>query len=179
MPEPGARPPALTNRGLAVLGLRLLALLVAVLWLLRLPEGYFALASADYAPALLIVLALPPLLAVLLWAQVGRLVELVLPQRTAEGTAERAEPGEWQAVAFAAVGVLVLVEALPALVRVGLSVYLQWQPLDGPEAVSSALWVELGAAMLRLVLAISLVFGSRGLARWVVQLRRAGVSKAG
>lgn len=168
----------MTNRGVAVLGLRLLALAVLVFWLLRLPEQYALLRERPGDGVLLGLLLAPLLLAGLLWSQVRWLADLILPQRTAQAGSQRLDSYQAQVIAFAAVGVLLLILSLPELIRVGFAVRQAYEPILGAGSVETALWVQLLTTLLQFALAVSLLLGGRGLAGGLIRLRRLGAPAA-
>ncbi|HEX5514995.1 MAG TPA: hypothetical protein VFY81_11395 [Gammaproteobacteria bacterium] len=157
----------MTNRGAAVLGVRLLALYFFVHSLINLPMVAGAVYPQNYWQLLA-----PLVLAGLLWSGVGRIASWILPQRTAAPPAPAADPADWYVLAFAAVGLLVTVQALPVLVEVAAQVYRQSRDLQDLDA---ALLAALSAAVLRLGLGLAVLFGSRGFARLIARLRTAGL----
>ncbi len=171
----------MTNRGAAVIGLRLLALYFFIHSLTLLPQAYGLLSgglAADdavhawpLAAACLVALAA----SVLLWFGVRPLVAVLLPQRTVTGSPAAADPGDWYAPAFAAVGLLVTIEALPAVLRSGAAIHYSLQAL---QPLEPELVIELAVAVLRLLLGLVALLGSRGLAGLIVRLRTGGLGHA-
>lgn len=170
----------MSNRGMAVLGLRLFALYLLVHALLALPQTY---AFWVAAPALVgmrefwlnvgVQLA-PVVFALVIWCCAGPLASLVLPQRTA-APARAPQPGDWFAPAFAAVGLLITADALPALLELAAAAQRQSAAL---EPVGAELTVALTAAALRLLLGVGALLGCHGLAGLIVRLRTAGAQHA-
>ncbi|RFA25139.1 hypothetical protein CAI21_20110 [Alkalilimnicola ehrlichii] len=170
-------------RGAAVLGLRLLAILLLVLWLFRLPElALFLLMHglAEEAPLFSAVVALavglPPLLAAFLWFGVGRLADVILPPRTAQGREEAWNNYDAQVVAYSAIGIFLVIWSLPSLVRHAYLIYQARDHFDGWANVGTALWLDFAIAGLQTLLALALVLGATGLAVIVARLRRLGAA---
>lgn len=170
----------MTNRGAAVIGLRLLALYFFVHSLTLLPQAYSLLSGRTPAYDtvhgwLLAAAQLVPLAAsLLLWFGVRPLVDALLPQRTAS-TPPATDLGDWYAPAFAAVGLLVTIEALPAVLRSGAAIHYSLQAL---QPLEPELVIELAVAVLRLLLGLVALLGSRGLAGLIVRLRTGGLGHA-
>lgn len=170
----------MSNRGLAVLGLRLFALFLFYHSLTALPAVYAVLAGTDplaadpryYYLAAAAHLG-PAVLALLIWAFVGRWVDLILPQRTAAAAPEPASAEEWQAIAFAAVGMFLFVGGLPELLGRALQAHELTRRLD---TLGSELGLALGVAALRVALGLGLLVSARRLSGFFMHLRRLGVT---
>jgi hypothetical protein len=170
-----------TNRGIAVLAVRLLALYLFVQALMSLPGVYAALIGAGSAADdvhywLLVGAELSPVvMGLLLWAAAGPLASMLLPRRTAapEPVTVRAEG--WYALAFAAVGLLVTIEALPQLLEVAAAAHRRALAL---EPIEPELATALTAAALRVFLGLAALFGSRGFANLIARLRTSGLEHA-
>lgn len=169
----------MSNRGIAVLALRLFALFLMFHSLTALPQVYLARQAVEQVggdQALLALMALahlgPAALGVLIWLLVGRFAEWILPRRRLAGEREPPLPEDWQALAFAAGGMFVVIDGLPALIGLAVGLYQTRQPF---EALSSASRLELAVAAGRVLLGLLVLLGSRGLGRLVFQLRRGGV----
>lgn len=157
----------MTNRGVAVLGVRLLALYLLVHSLANLPM----MAGTVHLQAYWRLLA-ALVLAGLLWWRAGRVASWMLPQRTAVPPPPAADPADWYALAFAAVGLLVTVQALPVLIEVAAQAYRQsrnFQDLDAAQLTA------LSTAALRLGLGLALLLGGRGFTRLIARLRTSGL----
>lgn len=169
----------MSNRGLAVLALRLFALFLFHHGFTALPQVYLAFAAEGAAGELRYLLAAvslgPALLGLLIWIFVGRFAELVLPRRTAAQAPEPATPQEWQAALFAAAGLLLFLSALRDLLRHVLAVYEYYQRL---EALPPVLQGELAAAGLQAALGLWLLMRSQRLSGLLLHLRSLGISKA-
>lgn len=171
----------MTNRGIAVLAVRLLALYLLVDSVTGLPAAYAVLSGAGSAADdvhywLLVGAQVSPLLlGLLLWLAAGPLASVLLPRRTAapEPVTVRAEG--WYALAFAAVGLLVTIEALPQLLEVAAAVHRRALAL---EPIEPELATALTAAGLRVVLGLAALFGSRGFANLMARLRTSGLEHA-
>ncbi len=175
----------ITNRGAAVLGLRLLALLILVWWLFQLPEtvAYLALPAAGTPPggsfylAVTLVLLLPPVLAGLLWFGVGRMADIVLPIRTAQGRSPRLGNYQAQVIAYSAVGLFLLLGGLPELARTVHGVWAYRLKMSEMPGFHSGLWAALLAAVLRLLLGATLILRAPAVAILIQRLRRAGARR--
>ncbi len=159
----------MTNRGAAVLGLRLFALYLVARVVLDAPRSVAVVAAQPGQDATTLAavaaVALPLAAAFLIWVYVGRLASWVLPPRRPQSleVGQSADPAQLAALAYTVVGFVLLGEALPPLVG-----HLALHGLDG--AVSPELVSRLATAIMGLLL----VLGARNLARLVSQLRRAG-----
>lgn len=164
----------MTNRGIAVLGVRLLALYLFMHCLITLPVSVAQLEQQEaWLPLVSLLAPLP--LAVLLWLGAGQLASRMLPQRTAVPSLVATNPTDWYALVFAAVGLLISIQALPALLEISVESYRltqQLQPLSFEQVAT------LSAALLRMMLGVAAFLGSRGLARLVAYLRTGGLSHA-
>lgn len=159
----------MTNRGAAVLGLRLFALYLVARVVLDIPRSFAAAAAqsgesvASVAAAAAVVLPLGA--AVVIWIYVGRIANWVLPPRRPQSleAGQSADPAALAALAYTVVGFVLLGEALPPLLG-----RLAVQGLEGP------LSPELVSRLVTAAMGLLLVLGARNLARLVTQLRRAG-----
>lgn len=173
----------MTNRGMAVLGLRLFALFLFYHSLAMLPEVYGFLSGTDLRAAnptyyYLVATAHigPAVLGLLIWFYVGHWVNFILPQRTAVLRPDFADAGDWQAVAFVAVGLFLFLYSLPDLLRVALQAYVASSSLMMP--LEQELLLALAAAGLRVCFGLGLVLGGRRLSGLFVHLRRLGVARS-
>lgn len=162
----------ITNRGAAVLGIRLLALLILILWLFRLPELAAGLSAASLevsslTATLWMLLCLPPLLAGLLWFGVRHVADAILPARTAQPHSPRMGNYEWQVIVYSAVALFLIATALAAL---PVPLY-HVATADEFDAVA---WLELAAVVLRLALGAALLFTTPWLAHTIARWRRLG-----
>lgn len=159
----------MTNRGLAVLGVRLLALYFFIQQLGALP---LVLLSVGGWSGLWLFTAylLPVLLPVLLWLCAGQLASLILPQRTSLPESKPMNLAAWYNVAFTGAGLLVLLNALPEFMRLLLDIWLQ--RLEFQELASSQIAAVAGR-LLQCLLGLFVLLGSRGLSRVVLRLRTA------
>jgi hypothetical protein len=169
----------MTNRGVAVLGLRLFALYLCVQSLIMLPQAYALVAGsapADNVEYWLSAAAYvgPVLIGLLLWLGAGPMASVLLPQRTAAAPAPQ-QPGCWYPLPFAAVGLLVTIGALSSLLEVAAAAHRRVLAL---EALGPELSVALIAESLRLSLGLAALFGSRGFANLVLRLRTSGLAHA-
>ena len=158
----------MTNRGAAVLGLRLFALYLVARVLLDLPANHALLITSPAALTFAAVL-LPLLAAAAIWLNVGRVASWVLPPRRAGSLEEGSGPDAEgvAALAYAAVGLLLIGQALPpvlvaAALQAGGRGAADW---TSPELLSAGLTVALG---------LLLVAGARSLPGLVSRLRQAG-----
>jgi hypothetical protein len=161
----------MTNRGAAVLGIRLLALYLVIQALLRLP-GYMA-ADAEYHTGgmLFAAVILPMLVALVLWAGVRRMADLLMPARRAESIQQPrpAAPEQIQATVFAAVGLFLTVDSLPDLVT------SLWRVLEAASlTLTDALSIQLMAESVRTLLGVAIFLGAQGLVGLLNRLRHAG-----
>lgn len=168
----------MTNRGMAVLGLRLFALYLFVSAFKALPELFLLLSAPveDGRYLYLIVAAHlgPVLLAVLLWTQVGRCVDIMLPARRLAGPAEPPVPADWQSALLSAAGLVVLAAALPMLVEAAMVAHLQSQELV---ALTIEQRARLTALALQIVLGLALFLRGGVLGGLVRGLRQAGLRR--
>jgi len=169
----------MTNRGMAVLALRLFALYLFVDALRALPELYLLLAQQPegggrYYYLVTVAHLGPVLLGVLLWAYVGRWVDLLLPQRRAAEPPERPLTTDWHVLGIALAGLLVAALGAPALLEAAMTAYLQSRELV---ELTTELQARLLASGLQVVLGLFLLLGSRGLGSLVLKLRRLGAGQ--
>ncbi|MCO6441005.1 MAG: hypothetical protein J5I81_07965 [Nitrococcus mobilis] len=166
----------MTNRGLAVLGIRLFALFIAL-------QALFSLLQSDFGGQQLVPAAEPIngtstllgvllclMVAGLLWVCVGRIADWVLPTRRGHSLAlgDAVTVSDAQIIAYSAVGLYLMADSLPGILLTFWPLLLNYAQLDGsPEQLS------LAAAGIRFTLGLMLFFGGRGLAGLVRQLRRA------
>lgn len=160
----------MSNRGAAVLGVRLLALYFFLQGLTGLPAAAQPAGQEDW-PVLVGLLA-PLLLGVLFWLGAGQVASRMLPQRTAIPPHPAGSLHDWYALAFAAVGLLVSLHALPPLLVLAAEA---WQRARELQALGFVRTVELAAAGLKLALGLAALLGSRGLAGVVIRLRTGGL----
>lgn len=148
----------MSNRGAAVLGVRLLGLYLAVQAVLALAGMLRAGFTFD---ALLAEVALPLALALLLWSAVGALANHILPPRRGDSTpAPPLDVNAAHAIAFAAVGLLVLANALPVFLT---SLWTNSRVMP----VAQTIIIEEG---LRSLLGLLLLLGARDAAGMVARL---------
>lgn len=159
-------PPALSHRGLAVVGIRLLALYLV----LRALDGLIPLLAARDAeePAAgWIVAGWPLVMAVLLWFGVGRLAGWIVPARRSaapDGPPPRLPPAA-DAV-FAGVGLFLVVDGLADLAALWPSLTVPLWPLH-EDAFGPATRIAAG---------VFVFTGAHGFARLHLWLRFAGRS---
>lgn len=169
----------MTNRGIAVLALRLFALYLFVHSLIALPEGYAALtnstAIADPLHYWLLAAAHagPAVIGVLLWFCAGALATVILPQRTFSAPPPVKNSENWYGPAFAAVGLLVSISVLPQLLELLAEYHRTTLALEDP---APAFQVALAAKSLQLGLGLAVLFGSRGFGNLIARLRASGLS---
>lgn len=172
----------LSNRGLAVLLIRLFALFLLMRVIADLPQSYFILsygvpdaAVADDPVRWVTLLSngLLLVLAVLMWVFVGRLAGAILPQRTAATPEDELTVSGAGAVAFAAVGLLLLGLALPELFAATVRLYQRTQQF-AYRGMTLPDYVDMGAAGLQVLIGLLVFLGNRGIVRIVTRLRRAG-----
>jgi len=167
----------MSNRGIAVVGVRLLALYLVLRLVFLVPElvthWSIPTGGAGTRVATLIVVAL---IAAFLWFRVGTVVGWILPARTAQSLEQ--EDGiherQAQALAFSAVGALLLAWTLPDLVLHGYLLYREWRFVPVVASLDTNLVLGASTTLLRVILGAALFFGSGGLVRLVHHLRRAG-----
>lgn len=158
----------MTNRGMAVLGVRLLALYFFMHHLSALPWVLTPHAALDWPSLLAVFYQL--IAAALLWFGAGPLASLILPQRTAAPEPAPANLSDWYGLAFAVVGLLITLNALPALLRIGLEMHgLKREFLE----ISSAHVATAAVVALQLALGLFALLGSHGLSRLIARLRTA------
>lgn len=161
-----------TNRGIAVVGIRLLAVYLLLQLLLLVPDAVerWTDATRPAAPVVLTMLA-GLVAAAFLWTGTGRVASWMLPARTARSLAEE-QAGQTAAdrglVAFSAAGALLIAWTLPELLSAALTYYTAG-PINRDETL-----LPLLVAALRLALGFGMMLGSAGLARAVHHLRRTG-----
>lgn len=155
MSSPPEAPP-LTLRGIAVVGVRLMGLYFLARALVSLP---LAASGHLWSVAATAVVGLG------LWGGVHRVVNAMLPARSA-ASVNPASPDAGLAghLAFAALGVFVVCDSVPELVRVALT---QWQAAR-PD------WLPLVQAAAPPLMGLLVFFGAGGLVRLVEHLRHAG-----
>jgi hypothetical protein len=173
----------MSNRGMAVLGLRLFSLFLFYHSLTMLPEVYGFLSATDRRAAdpvyyYLVAVAHigPAVLGLLIWFYVGHWVNFILPQRTAMLRPDFADAGDWQGVAFIAVGLFLFLYALPDLLRTALQAYVASSGLVAP--LDQELVLALATAGLRVCFGLGLVLGGRRLSGFFLHLRRLGVARS-
>lgn len=162
----------MTNRGVAVVGIRLLGIYLLIQLLLLLPEAAdrWADPARPAMPVTLTILA-GLLMAAWLWFGVRTLAGWVVPSRTAQSLADEqaGEPiGPAGAAAFSAAGLLLLGWALPDLLAQAIVHY------EAPPGGREETLLPLAVAGLRVALGVLIMLGSAGLARTIHHLRRAG-----
>ncbi|KAB7619538.1 hypothetical protein [Alkalilimnicola sp. S0819] len=172
----------MSNRGLAVLCVRLFAIALVVYMLYALPHWYARSADlpAGFFHLLLPVYLLGTVLAAWMWWSPGRLASLMLPQRSSEsasGTSQEGQPpssDETAAVLLFCAGFLLALWVLPEFL---VGVWRVFTLLG--EGAAQPLWArEEGILLLgrggQFLLAVWLCLGRRGwLGAWR-RLRRAG-----
>lgn len=170
----------MTDRGIAVLGVRLLALYLFVQVLTELPDLYALLMGARVAldsthyGLLLAAQVGPGVVGLLLWFGAGGAASLLLPQRTVAPRPPLSSGG-WYGPAFAAVGLWVAIDALPELLRLAADAHRHVLAL---EDLGFELRVAIAGAALRVVLGLCVLLGSRGFANLVARLRTSGWQQA-
>lgn len=149
----------MSNRGAAVLGVRLLGLYLAVQAMLALAG---LLREGFTRNALLTEVALPLALALLLWVAVGALANHILPPRRGDSaqTPPPLDVNAAHAIAFAAVGLLVLAESLPVFLT---ALWANGHPLPVAESI-------VAVEGLRSLLGLLLLLGARDAAGMVARL---------
>lgn len=162
----------MTNRGMAVISIRLLAIYLALQLLLMLPQAADRWSNPQ-RPDLPVILTLVAGagVAAFLWFGVGTVAGWMLPYRTAQSLEERdGDPASQPAaaVAFSAVGALLVIWALPDLLASVLAHY------EADPAADRDTLTPLAVAALRVALGVTVMLGSTGLARAVHHLRRTG-----
>ena len=166
MSSPSENRPNLSHRGLAVVGVRLLALYLLVQVPIVLAH---ALAGTDAGRAPLTpvagAVAIIAGTALLLWLLTGVLASLMVPARRAL-SAEVGAPGDFRGAArlgFALLGLYLVADALPRLL---VDAWLLSDTHDLPALVA--------VPALRCLLGLAIMVGSDGLARLFGVLRYAG-----
>ncbi|MDN5869850.1 MAG: hypothetical protein L0H73_03895 [Nitrococcus sp.] len=164
----------MTNRGLAVLGIRLFSLFIALQALLSPLQPYIRMHTLDSGQVIttstLLGLLLCLMVAALLWVSVGRIADLVLPNRrgSAPVQGEAVTVHDAQVIAYSAVGLYLVVDSLPHMA------VASWPLLSNhPHSYGVPEQLGLVAAGIRLMLGAALFLGARGLAGLVHRLRRA------
>ncbi len=161
-----------TNRGLAVVLVRVLALVLVLYgaaglaWLYGVDHEYWPVPAARAL--------LPMLVGALLWVSVGRVVDRMLPQRTAAGSEESAlSAADAERIGYAVLGLYLAATAVPELSRVAVEIQ-RWREVSALSGLPSSLQMNLLTSGIRFVLGVALFFGARGLVGLVAKLRRAG-----
>ncbi|MDN5850618.1 MAG: hypothetical protein L0H63_13430 [Nitrococcus sp.] len=164
----------MTNRGLAVLGIRLFSLFIALQALLSPLQPYIRVQVLDSgsvtSTSTLLGLLLCLMVAALLWVSVGRIADLVLPERRGYPAVhgEAVTIHDAQVIAYSAVGLYLVVDSLPHIA------VASWPLLaNHPQSYGFSDQLGLVAAGIRLMLGAALFLGGRGLAGLVHRLRRA------
>lgn len=162
----------MTNRGVAVVGIRLLAVYLLIQLLLLMPQAAerWGDPSRPVVPVSLTILA-GLLAAAWLWFGVRRLAGWIVPSRTAQSLADEhaGDPvGPTGAPAFSAAGVVLVGWALPDLLALVLTHY------DSAPGNREETLLPLAVAGLRVALGVLVMLGSTGLARTIHHLRRTG-----
>lgn len=167
----------MSNRGIAVVGVRLLALYLVLRLVFLVPElvAYWRYADGG-GVTYFATLAAVALIAAFLWFRVGTVVGWILPARTAQSLAEEDGPQERQvqALAFSAVGALLLAWTAPDLILHGYLLYRDWTFVPSVASLDAGPLMDAAKALLRAILGALLFFGSGGLVRLVHHLRRVG-----
>lgn len=153
----------ISHRGLAVVGIRLLALYLLL-------QGVQSLAlivtAPDASDGLPVALALVPLfLGAVLWLGVGRFASVMIPARRALGSASPVgiSGDALGALMFGGLGLFLIADTLPGLI----SAYYLLEPIEYDPERFLPQW-------LRLLLGIAIFVGARGLGRLHAWLRYAG-----
>jgi hypothetical protein len=135
------------------------------------PNGQIILSSV-------VSMALPVAIGVLIWIFSGRLAALMVkPAAGQAGEEEPAGPVDWdtvQVVAFSITGVFFIVNAVPSLVSAFAVYTLLPQPNIGQAGLQNA--SRMAEAVIRILLGVWLVLGSKGLVKLLKKIRTAGVN---
>lgn len=165
----------MSNRGVAVLGLRLFAIAIVIYTLYALPGLYYGWqqqALPGYVRGLALAHVAGLALAALMWFAPGRLAALILPARSSQSLDQALGVEQAQTVVLAAVGGLVVLLFLPEVLVLSWRLYEASRSLA--EAPDPGQVVELAAHAGSLLLGLWLALGSRGWVGLIRRLRRAG-----
>lgn len=114
-----------------------------------------------------------------LWNRAGYLAERMLPVEESVSGGSVATGGEIEAIAFSAVGIYLLSNALPRLVEVvsGIIVFYSGQYPPSYEYFNYSSISSLAGLTVKMTMGFWLILGSRGIVRLVGKLREAGLKK--
>ena len=174
----------------AFIGCRLMALYWAVeaihsassffamgLWQINLYESDPTVNLIPLLLTALIVLFLwfgTALIALFLWFGAAPITRFLLPASTEKSPSDKVTLRQAQSIAFAAIGVLILSNALPQITGMLYQIY----SLSQKDAQFSAyLQPQMAGLVCQLLLGILLLFGSRGLSGLLHYLRNAGLKQ--
>lgn len=165
----------MTNRGMAVMALRLYALVLVAWILMELPVLFLPLVTGIENPAWLIPelagLGALALLAFWAWFRVGVVVEWLLPVRTAQQADDPQMPTVdvlFHTGLVSAVGLLVIAWALPDLVAES---WRYWQASSVGDVPMRPEWF---GALAQTLFGTAVLIGRRGLVRLLLLLKHAG-----
>jgi hypothetical protein len=157
-------------------GVRLFAVWLAIYWFQDIVTFYFDSTSRAYSHALTIGAAVSLFVAVLvltLWFFPRTVARKLLAASTPESTAS-APPETWLAVGCALIGFWVLTHAVPALMRNLLFLYFSDPPYH--DTTNGRIWLFYFSA--EIVIALWLIFGTKGLRKLFLWAQTAGQNPA-
>ncbi len=121
----------------------------------------------------LVPLALYALVAFIFWFGAARIVRFLLPASGTKGKGDAITLFQVQSVAFASVGILILLSSLPEICGVLYKIN-QLKQMDSHARASFDTQAQVFELSFRLLLGVLLLFGSKGLSGLLTRLREAG-----
>ncbi len=114
------------------------------------------------------------LVAAVLWFGTARIVQLLIPTASVENEGGTITLFQAQSVAFAAVGLLILLTSVPEMGEVLFKIY-QLKALDSHNQASLGVQAQVFEISIQLLLGVLLLFGSKGLSGLLIRFREAGL----
>ena len=122
----------------------------------------------------LVPLTLYVSVALLFWFGARRIADFLVPRSSSNNEGGGISLFQVQSVAFASVGILILLSSIPEIGGVLYKVY-QLKQIDNHAQAPFDTQAQLFELTLRLVLGVLLLFGSKGLSGMLLRLREVGV----
>jgi len=112
---------------------------------------------------------------IILWARADRIAGFMINEEKQEGTESRLSGRELEVIGFSLIGLFVIVEGIPNLAMVILNYLLVGKVQFMNQGMTVHTKVALGVAILKIIIGVVLLFGSRGLVGIIRTARQAGV----
>lgn len=141
-------------------------------WQLDLFEFPSELAGVFYLGLVTFVIYL--LIAVVLWFGAARIAQFLIPTASVENEGGTITLFQAQSVAFAAVGILILLTSVPEMGGVLFKMY-QLKALDSHNQASLGVQAQVFEISIQVLLGVLLLFGSKGLSGLLIRFREAGL----